>query len=117
MAGPHLFAFIPRAARHIRGRGSAPAGLGYNRRMTNPTTHTTTPPALIADLPGLSTTDTARITRAIAATYAPNTLSAYGWAWRHFTTLCAGRDLDPLPATPAAASTRCRRPRPRCART
>jgi integrase len=92
MAGPHLFALNPRAGR----RGSGP---GYNRRMT---TTPAAPSALIAELEGLTPTDTDRIAQAIAATYAPTTLHAYAWAWRHFTAWCAGRDLVPLPATPAA---------------
>src|SRR5680860_647169 len=65
----------------------------------------TTTSAVPSDLDGfaeLTATDEARITEAIAATYAPTTLSAYAWAWSHWATWCDGRDLDPLPATPAA---------------
>jgi hypothetical protein len=55
-----------------------------------------------AELTGLTPTDAARISQAIAPTYAPNTLHAHTWAWSHWATWCADRDLDPLPVTPAA---------------
>lgn len=74
---------------------------------TTPDTPSAPPSAqsTAVELAGLTPTDAARITGAIAATYAtyaPNTLHAYAWAWRHWTSWSAGRGLDPLPATPAA---------------
>jgi hypothetical protein len=71
---------------------------------TTPDTPSAPPSAPAVELVGLTPTDAARITEAIAATYAPNTLHAYAyaWAWSHWAAWCAGRDLDPLPATPAA---------------
>jgi integrase len=79
---------------------------GYNLRMTTTANPSATPSApssaLAAELAGLTPTDAARITDAIAANYAPNTLHAYAWARSHWAAWCAGRDLDPLPATPAA---------------
>lgn len=75
---------------------------GYNRRMTTTATASAPGSMLAAELAGLAPTDAARIIDAIAANYAPNTLHAYAWAWSHWAAWCAGRDLDPLPATPAA---------------
>jgi hypothetical protein len=75
---------------------------GYNRRMTTTATPSAPGSMLAAELAGLAPTDAARIIDAIAANYAPNTLHAYAWAWSHWAAWCAGRDLDPLPATPAA---------------
>lgn len=60
------------------------------------------PAAPAVELAGLTPTDAARITEAIAANYAPNTLHAYAWAWSHWFAWCAGRGLESLPATPAA---------------
>lgn len=99
MTSLHLFAVIPRAVWW----GSAP---GYNRWM-NPSHPYSVPlpvppSAVVSDLEGLTPTDSARIAEAIAANYAPSTLHAYTWAWSHWVAWCAGRDLDPLPATPAA---------------
>jgi integrase len=77
--------------------------------MNTPTAYTAprlTPPlptsAPVHGLDGLTATDQARITAAIAATYLPATMHAYAWAWSHFACWCAGRGLDPLPSTPAA---------------
>src|SRR3954469_25806122 len=60
------------------------------------------PVALAAELAGLPETDRTRILAVIAANHAPTTLTIYAYAWRQWTTWCAGRDLEPLPASPAA---------------
>lgn len=69
----------------------------------NPSSTSAVPPSSpVIDLAGLTSSDAARIAEAIAANYAPTTVRAYAWAWSHFARWCAGRGLDPLPATPAA---------------
>jgi len=60
------------------------------------------PAALAAELAGLPETDRTRILAVIAANHAPSTLTIYAYAWRQWTAWCAGRDLAPLPASPAA---------------
>jgi len=65
------------------------------------TTFLDTASALLSELEGLTETEADRIAAAITANYAPTTLAAYAWAWRHFASWCAGRGLDPLPATAA----------------
>jgi hypothetical protein len=51
---------------------------------------------------GLPQADRTRILAVIAANHAPTTLTIYAYAWRQWTAWCAGRDLVPLPASPAA---------------
>jgi integrase len=59
------------------------------------------PAALAAELAGLPETDRTRILAVIDAHHAPTTLTIYAYAWRQWTAWCAGRDLAPLPASPA----------------
>lgn len=70
----------------------------YNRRMT---TTIDAPSALANDLEGLTETDAARITAAIAANCAPTTLHAYAWAWSHFATGCRRPRPGPAARHPA----------------
>lgn len=89
-----IFALMRPAPRHGYRRG-------YTRRMTSPTSRESavSTPDSAPELAALTPTEAARITGAITANYAPTTIAAYGWAWRHFSTWCTSRDLEPLPAT------------------
>jgi len=53
-------------------------------------------------LAGLTETDAARITTAIAANHAESTLAVYACAWRRWEAWCVGRSLESLPGAPAA---------------
>lgn len=89
MASLQIFALIPRASRRTttppprvslgpaRPWGRPPwRPPGYNRPMTTTpdTPSADTPSALAVELVGLTPSDAVRITEAIAANYAPNTL-------------------------------------------